>query len=174
MGSPNCPPSQNDLPQPSTPTHQPTTEKRLPVHGELPRPAVLRLAGPAAVRRLLLRRTPGGEPACRERAQLLPGTVAALLGGVRGPGPGHAAAGGRRKARREAAGGAAEAVRGRWRVCFKWVFLVSPVTRRPTETYVCMHVHRYDACVGKCADTHIGLVKGMEEKLAAECKKRLK
>ena len=35
------------------------------------------------------------------------------------------------------------------------------------------HTHRYDACVGKCADTHVALVKGMEEKLAAECKKRL-
>ena len=35
------------------------------------------------------------------------------------------------------------------------------------------HKPRYDVCVGKCADTHIGLVKAMEEKLAGECKKRL-
>ncbi len=49
-------------------------------------------------------------------------------------------------------------------------------TRVRLNTHSLHHTHtrRYDACVGKCADTHIGLVKGMEEKLAAECKKRLK
>ena len=58
--------------------------------------------------------------------------------------------------------------------CDKFVMYESMLTRMCTHVYgSCPIARRYDACVGKCADTHIGLVKGMEEKLAAECKKRL-
>lgn len=32
---------------------------------------------------------------------------------------------------------------------------------------------QYDKCVGKCVDTHLPLVKAMEDNLGVECKKRL-